>query len=218
METHYNQRWFGVNEKGHQTFFIEVFSDDIMEELIFDTTLPIDIFKDEVLQNLVNQLCIKDLSTSARNEIAHKIIDKIKSITGIQAHYFTDTLLDKNGKYCESYAITLQELKSTCRIKEYTPYSILANEAIFIDFKYNFEYKDALKECVRKSKNEFEFQISGNIILQSAYADIYRDNSEYFFHESSDNSVRIEFYCVVFQQKLIFLFFTVLQEVTSVKS
>lgn len=217
METHYNQRWFGADEKGQHTFFIEVYSNDIMDELLFDTTLPIDIFRDEVMNQMINQLCIKDLSTSARNEIANKIIEKIKCIPGIHTHYFTDTLLDINGKYCESYAVTLQELKSTFRIKEYTPYSKFANEAIFMDFKNNFEYADALKECVRISKNEFEFQISGNIIFQSAYADIYHDNSEYFFHESSDNSVRIEFYCVVFQQELIFLFFSVLQEITSVK-
>jgi hypothetical protein len=189
-----------------------------MDELLFDTTLPIDIFKDEVMNQMVYQLCIKDLSISSRYEIASEIIDKIKCIKGIHAHYFTDTLLDKNGKYCESYAITLQELKSTCSIKEYTPYSIFANEAIFRDFKNNFAYADALNECVQENKNEFESQIRGNHILQSASADIYRDNSEYFFHESSDNSVRIEFYCVVFQKELIFLFFTTLQEVTSVQS
>jgi hypothetical protein len=216
MESHFSQRWYGVNQKGEHTFFIEVYSSNILDELFFETSLPVGLFSEPGITNLVNKLCKIDLPLSERNKIAEKMISKIERISDMQKFYFTDMVLDKNGKYCEAYASTLNQLKTGQILIEFTPYSSLSNEAIFHDFQNSFIYDELKHECVRVDRKTFEASISGNIALQKAYADIYCDNAEYYFHESAKNGISMTFYCVVINKALYLIYFTQLQEITSV--
>lgn len=216
MESHFNQRWYKTNHKGEHTFFIEVFSSTLVDELFFNTSLPMELFSKPGVIGLVKKLCKKDISTFERNNIAEKLIVKIERISAVQKYFFSDNMLDKNGKYCEAYVSTLNQLKNGLILKEFTPYSPFSNEAVFRDFQNSFVYEELIQESIRIDKNVFEACINGNIALQQAYTDIYCENSEYFFHSSATNGICMAFYCVVDKKVLSFIYFTKLQEINTV--
>lgn len=216
MESHFNQRWFGTNEMGQHTFFIEVYSSNILDELCFETSLPIELFSTPGVTIMVNKLCKKDISLVERNNVAALIIEKIERNTDYEKYYFPSCVLDRNGKFCEEYASTLYELKCGTSIKEYTPYSPFSNETIFRDFRSNFFYEEIQQESILVDKIAFEDCINGNSTLQKAFAEIYSETSEYYYHTSTTNGISLGFYCVVLNKELTFIFFTNLQEITAV--
>lgn len=218
MESHYNQRWFGTNTKGQHTYYIQVYSSDLMDELCFETSLPIDFLKNGELYDMTIQLCKAELSNHERNKIAQNIITNLDLTPGIYNHFFKDYVLDKRGKYCEEYEKVLMELNSPSTIYEFVSYSKYSNENIFRDLKNNFKYADAIVECKKINKNEFEECINGKIELQEEYTKIYVGDAEYYHQFSSDDSLIMEFYCVVIDKSLAFLFFTKLLEVGPLKS
>lgn len=215
MESHFSQRWYGANQKGEHTFFIEVYASNILDELFFETSLPVELFSESGITILVNRLCKVNMSLSERNKIAEKLIAKIERISDMQKYYFKDSVLDKNRKYCQEYETVLNQLKTGQTLKEFTPYTRFSNESIFRDFQNSFIYDELKQECVRVDGKTFEKSISGNIAIQKAYADIYCDNAEYYFHESAKNGIRMTFYCVVYNKELTFIYFTQLQEITT---
>ncbi len=217
MESHFNQRWFGTNARGQHTYYIEVYSSDLMDELCFDTSLPIDFFKNGELYDLAIQLCNAELSIHERHKIAQTIIINLDLTPGISDYFFKDYLLDKRGKYCEEYVNVLMELNSHPTIKEFVPYSKFSNENIFGDLKNNFKYSDVIVECEKIDKNVFEDRINGKIELQKEYTKIYAGDAEYFCQSSSEDSLIMEFYCVVIDKSLAFLFLTKLHEVRPVE-
>lgn len=217
MEAHFNQRWFGTNTKGQHTYYIQVYSNDLIDELFFETSLPMDYFKNGELYDLAIQLCSAELSIHERNKIAQNIIINLDLTPGICNHFFKDYLLDKRGKYCEEYEKVLMEFNSPPTIKEFVPYSKYSNENIFRDLKNNFKYAEAIVECKKIDKSVFESCIDGKTELQKEYTKIYSGDSEYFCQSSSDDSLIMEFYCVVIDKSLAFLFFTKLQEVGPLK-
>ena len=177
-----------------------------------------ELFSKPAVIGLVKKLCKKDISTFERNNIAEKLIVKIEHISAFQKYFFSDNMLDKNGKYCEAYASTLNQLNTDPILKTFTPYSTLSNEAIFRDFQGSFIYNDLKQECVQVDRKTFEASINGNITLQKAYADIFCVNAEYYLHVSTKNGISMTFYCVVLNKKLTFIYFTKLQEITTVIS
>ncbi len=207
MESHFNQRWYGTNQKGQHAFYIEVYSNNILEELCFDTSLPVELFSKPGITILLNKLCIKDISPVERNKVAEIMIEKIERIPDLHKYFFPDAVLDKNGKYCEEYASVLFEMKNNRTLQIFIPYSSFVNESVFHDLQNNFIYDELRKESVKLDKITFESLLNGKVELQNAYAEIYDENSEYYCHTSSDSAMSMEFYCVILNQCLAFVFF-----------
>ena len=213
MESHFSQRWYGTNTRGQHTYYIEVYSSDLMEDFVFETSLPIDYFKSGELFDLAIQLCNSELTNHERNAIAQNIIIILDFKPGTAEHYFADYVLDKRGNYCEAYENVLIELNRPPTIKEFVPYSQYSNENIFSDLKNNFKYEDMTVECKKIERSVFERYIEGKTVFQKEYAKIYAGDAEYYCQSSSDDLLIMEFYCVVIAKSLAFLFFTKLQEV-----
>lgn len=217
MQLQFKQRWYATGENGQHTYYIEVYSSDLLDDFVFESSLPVDYFKSGALFDMAIQLCNPALSNHERNGLAQNIIINLDLTPGISQHFFADYILDKRGQYCEEYENTLMELNSHPTIKEFVPYSQYSNEKIFRDLKNNFKYTDAIVECKKIDKSVFESCIDGKTELQKEYTKIYSSDSEYFCQSSSDDSLIMEFYCVVIDKSLAFLFFTKLQEVGPLK-
>ena len=218
MDSELNQRWYAVSTNGNHTFYIEVHSTNLMGDLHFETSLPINLFLDKELHKLVKRLCTIKLSTFKRNDIALILINRLDHIPEIKKYYFNELVLDKNGKYCEEYDIILNEIQANIPICENVAYSQLANENIFTTLKSNFIYDEVIRECKKISKSEFEQQINGNFNLQHAYLEVYRFDAEHYSHISTTEGTCIEYCAVVFEQELTFIFFKRLSEVRSVET
>ena len=213
MEKHIHHRWYAENKIGRHIFYIEVNGSDIVDELLFESSLPYLIFSQSGIKKLINKLCIRKLSEGARDRIAKSVIEKILKLPGISQHYFTDIMLDARGKYCEAYVSVLDDIKRNATLEVFIPYSININVEIFTSLKTNFEYDGARKECILVNKKLFEESIRDNSFLQNAYAEIYYSDLEYFYYESSEDSIVMKCYCVIKNRELLFVFFTELQEV-----
>lgn len=213
MEKYIYHRWYAENENGQHVFYIEVYDSKILDELFFNTSLPVDIFNDSEIKHLVSLLCKNEHTEIIRDAIAEKLIEKIYTLPGIKVSFFKDIMLDSNGKYCESYIQVLDEINRNSTIEIYTPYSMFSNEEIFHSLKNYFEYEVARNECIQVTKTRFEECIRNYSSLQNAYSEIYLNNLEYYYYSGSEDSVLMSCYCIVENTELLFVLFTELSEI-----
>jgi hypothetical protein len=140
------------------------------------------------------------------------LIEKIKMIHGVEQYYFPKSMLDNYGRYCESYVRTLDEIIANPTLKELTPYSIFINELLFCEIAKEFTNEVEEHSCIPIEKNDFEKQMNWNLDLQNAYLDVYNPAAEYYYGYEVIDLLHLEYYYMVSNDKIIFLYFTLIRE------
>jgi hypothetical protein len=211
MRKDFFKRWYASDDSGRQLFYIQVFGYCHSEFYFIESSLPDTVIIRAEYLPIINSLCKPDLEITERDRIVQSFIDIIKQVPKVEQYYFPNSVLNRNGLYCESYVRTLEEIIANPTIKERVPYSIHCNKIIFDELATAFSKEEEHSE-IPIERNDFEQLLNGNNHLQNAYLDVFNLNAKYFYGYEVIELLHLECYYMTVEDKIVFIFFTEISE------
>lgn len=204
--SNWNSRYYCKDADGRDLFFVELFMEEGLESINFNSSLFYNILQHRNIEKIVNQLTDENLDVSKRYDIVNLLFKKIQSIPGIGDYYFGSKSLNKEGQYIPEYVNFLQNFIQNNEFPDVAVFSRNING-------YHFEYcLPLLQDKINKGgskktdKSACEDIIKLDVTLSNEYVEWYSNELNYF-NEVLDYG-QSKYDCFLITQKLqIKLFF-----------
>jgi len=201
--------WIISDDDGKDIFYFHLLYIEKDEDgYLFDTNLSIQSNPESVI-NKIELLISPGLTENEIDVLAQDIFEAIKVNPFYKQFYFSDQVLNRNGKFNLEYYNTLNKInlkKISQDTLELTPMSETSYPELFEIFKKHFIINQAeiMNNSKEISKTDFEVQLVNNE-LRNEYINSYDLKNSFFKY--SDDSGEITYF-VLNKSVLLFAFDT----------
>lgn len=196
-----------ISDNGKDIFFFQLLYIDKDEDgYLFDTNLSIQSNPESIIKK-IKLLISPGLPENEIDVLAQDIFEAIKVNPFYKQFYFSDQVLNRNGKFNLQYYNTLNKmnLKKISNDKlELIPMSETSYPELFEIFKKHFiiNQSEIMNNSKEISKTDFEVQLVNNL-LRYNYFNIYNLKKMFYKYEGSNNE---ETYFILNNENLVFAF------------
>lgn len=186
--------WIVSDQNGRNQFYFEIFEQDGI--ILFDTNL---LFRNEhnIIIECIELLLSNHLPANTIDVVATKLFTSVKRIKYYERFYFSDCVLDKNGKLNANSYKLIQQLNYE-KLKndgEYNvPISLTSYGDLFAVMNNQFciHRRKIMEDSTGITKDEFESYLI-NDSLKTEYVKVYSAANKFYRHKSVEEGYNTYF-------------------------
>lgn len=196
---------FCQSVSGRDLFYIQLIYFTNLNYFDFSTSLNFNLNQNPKAKSLIEQIIDITISEDERLRNIDKLMLYIQTLPGINQHYFSDDLLNTEGRYMEYYSHVISDIITDKEFPDYSPFSKNENPFYFEYCRQILETEINNENPIYTAKEHFEELIALNPQLAAEYVEWLSPDAEFFIVKFTDIKY-YDFYVMAINFKVVMFF------------